>query len=167
MRSSSISGRFEPLLLALAACSSTSPSPDAAAGCTIDSSGNTAEHADVAACAALSKGDAGGYTLSIDTSTTALARVSATVDLGSAPTAGSINDGAATAWNVVALANASSCAFQAGDATVPAGSFTLTLTSIDTTSSTAHGTLDVVAYVHAPPTTDCGYDDLEGLSIRF
>jgi hypothetical protein len=68
---------------------------------------------------------------------------------------------------VIALESASSCFFQAGSTSVPAGSFTLDLTSFDASTSTAHGTLTIVAYVHAPPTTACSYGDLETITIHF
>jgi hypothetical protein len=153
------------IALLVAACSSA-PAADSA-GCHVEVTRNTTDEADVAACATLGAGDAGGFVLSIDASTAAIARMTATVDLGAAPVAGRITSDDTTDWSFVALAGASSCSFQAGGASVPAGSFTLTLDSIDTAAATVHGTLDVVAYVHAPPATDCGYDDLEDISIRF
>jgi len=175
MRSSHTCGRSElraalgAAALALAGCGNGSPSqPDAAtAGCTVEFTGDVADEAHPASCATLSQGDAGDWTLTIDTSTPAIARVHATVDVGSAPAPGTITNETAAAWDLVALSNTSSCTYQAGSDGVPNGSFTLALTSVDTASGSAHGTLDVVAYVHAPPTTDCGFDDVENISIQF
>ena len=111
--------------------------------------------------------DAGDWTLTLDTATTAIARVRATVDVGAEPAPGVVTSETAAAWDLVALSSTTSCTFQAGSDGVPSGSFTLTLTSVDAASGTAHGTFDAVTYVHAPPTTDCGYDDVENVSIQF
>ncbi len=175
MRSSNISSRFEVIAFAAlaAACSSSTPdgndggSDAAAPGCVVDFSGNLADEGVHAQCASISADDAGGYTLAIDTSTTQIARIQATIALGSAPTSGQITNETVTNWSAIALESASACFYQAGATSVPGGSFTLDLTSFDAATQTAHGTLVIVAYVHAPPTTDCSYDDLETITIHF
>ncbi len=164
MRSSSISVRFELAALALAtACSSSSSAPDAGSGCTVDASGNLTDHAELASCAAIATDDAGLAALTIDAATPSVARLSVSIELGASASATTLSSDTVTAWSADALAGAANCTFQAGGASVPAGSFTLTLDS----TAPPHGSLSLVTYVHAPPTTDCGYGDLENFSIRF
>lgn len=156
---------FEALLLA--ACSSTPAQPDAAATCSIVLTGNTTDVASPPTCATVAAGDAGGYTLTLAGATPQLARIQAQFDLGDTPSASQLTNETVTAWDFVAVASGSTCIFQAGSDAVPLGSFTLTLTSVDAASGVAHGTLTLLAYVHAPPQTDCGFDDDENVSIQF
>jgi hypothetical protein len=168
MRSSSICARFEVVALALALGACGSPSNGASADCSVTLTGNTTEGSDVGACAKLVQSGGADWLLSIDTSTATLARLNVFIDLGAAPVPGIVTaEGQTATWNVVGVASASSCMFQAGNGAAPEGNFTLDVTDVDTTSAIIHGTLDVDAYVHAPPTTDCGYEDLEHLTIRF
>lgn len=178
MRSSNISSRFRAVALALAlavvatGCSSSPAVNDggsdaAAPGCTVDFSGNLADEGVHSECASVAADDAGGYTLSIDSSSGQIARVQASIALGPAPSPGSITNETVTDWSAIALESSSACFYQAGATSVPGGSFTLDLKSFDAATQTAHGTLTIVAYVHAPPTIDCSYDDLETITIRF
>ncbi len=173
MRSSNISNLFKVACVALllSACSSTPVVPDGgnAPTCDLEFTGNIYGASAVPTCSSASQdADAGGdWILKIDTSTPDMARVVATLDIGSAPAAGQLTSETVTNWDVTALAASTSCAFQAGSAEVPDGSFTLTLTSFDQPSATAHGTLNIVAYLHAPPTTSCGYGDTENIAITF
>jgi hypothetical protein len=70
-------------------------------------------------------------------------------------------------WSVVAQASANQCEFGAGNLSVPAGSFTLTLTSLDVASGTAHGTISMTMFVHAPPAVDCGPGNEEDVLFTF
>jgi len=169
MLSSNTCVRFELFVaLLLAGCGSSPAQGDAGSGaCVVTFSGDVADLGTPATCAALAQGDAGTWTLQLDTSTTAIARVQVTVDVGSQPAAGVITNETTAAWDVVALSSSTSCTYQAGSDGVPSGSFTLTLTSVDTTSGAVHGAFDAVTYVHAPATTDCGFDDIEHISIQF
>ena len=168
MGSCNTSRRFELCLALVAlACSSSSSAPDAGGGCVVDVTGNLADHAELASCATVSQDDAGAFTLEVAAATPSLSSLSASIDLGAAPGASVLSSNTVASWSASAVAGSSSCAFEAGSSSVPGGSFTLTLDSIDAAKGTAHGTLSIVAYVHAPPSTDCGFEDAESLSIRF
>ena len=168
MRSCNISRRFElGVALVALACSSSSSAPDAGSGCVVDVSGNLADHAELASCASVSQDDAGGFTLDVAATTPSLSSIFASIDLGAAPGAAELSSNTVASWSASAVVGTSSCAFEAGSSSVPVGSFTLTLDSVDAVKGTAHGTLSIVAYVHAPPSTDCGFEDAETLSIRF
>jgi len=168
MRSCNICRRFElALALVAMACSNSSSAPDAGGGCVVDASGNLADHAELARCATISQDDAGGFTLEVAATTPSLSSLSASIDLGASPGAAVLSSDTVASWSASAAAGSSSCAFEAGSSSVPVGSFTLALDSVDAAKGTAHGTLSIVAYVHAPPSTDCGFDDAESLTIRF
>lgn len=172
MRSPSISSHFSlaAVALALVACSDAPAQGDGgAATCELELTGNIYGAAQVPACSSASKdADAGGdWILKIDTSTPQVARILATIDLGDTPTPGQLTNETVTAWDAIALSATTSCAFQAGSTEVPNGSFTLQLDSFDAPTSTAHGTFTVDAWVHAPPTTDCSYGDIENITIHF
>ena len=170
MRSRNISRVCELAFLALSACSSSPSSSDAGpTACDIEATGNLYGAVQVAPCASVSQdADAGGdWVLKIDTSTPVLARIVTTVDLGTAPTTGDLTNDSVGAWDATALSASSSCAFQAGSGEVPNGTLSLSLDAFDAPSKTAHGTLVVAAYLHAPPTIDCGYGDIENITIQF
>ena len=107
------------------------------------------------------------WVLSVDTSWNALARLKVAINLGPTPTPSELSSDTLTTWEVEGLSATSSCTFIAGNASVPTGSFALSLDSIDTTTGTVHGTLHVVAYVHPPPSTDCGHGDIENIDLVF
>jgi hypothetical protein len=92
-------------------------------------------------------------------------RLDVQIDLGESPQAGDFSSGTSASWSAIGVAAQNNCAFSAGSAVVPAGSFTLTLTSI--TASEAHGSLKLEQYVHAPPTIDCGPGDTESVDVTF
>jgi hypothetical protein len=174
MRSLNISNRFELAAImgaALAACSSTpaAVTDSGVATCDIEVTGNVYGATQVAACSSMAQdADAGGdFVLTLDTSTPALARILATIDLGPTPATGQLTNETVTSWDVTALSASSSCAFQAGSTEVPNGNFTLQLDSVDSTNKIAHGTLTANAYVHAPPTIDCNNGDIETITITF
>jgi len=177
MRSSSTSSRSRRLSLATfacacaCACSSTPATPDAGAtpqACIVELTGNVYGASQVAPCANVAQNaDAGGdWILTIDTGTPDMSRVLATIDLGTSPSPGLLTSETVETWDTTALGT-TNCAFQAGDTEVPTGSFTLQLTSFDAKTATAHGTLAVVAYVHAPPMTNCNDGDTQNISIQF
>jgi hypothetical protein len=176
MRSSNISNRFELSLIVFAigasACSSTPATPDGgsdAGACSVEATGNIYGESNVAACSSVAtSADAGGdWILTIDTSTSDLARLVTTIDLGSSPVPGQLTNETVTSWDATALAASTSCAFLAGTDAVPSGSFTLQLGAFDAPTSTAHGTLQIDAYLHAPPTIDCSYGDIETITVQF
>ena len=92
-----------------------------------------------------------------------------TVDLGPTPSADTFSSETITTWNSLAIKTigAGGCAYSAGNTSVPTGSFTLTIDSIDPASATAHGSLSIIAYVQALLNTDCGAGDNETISITF
>ncbi len=165
--------------IALNGCSSSSKS-NAAPGCSLESSGNViASEALPSGCGAVTSApvdDAGtstGYVLTVSVTSKALANLDFEVDLGPSPELGSLTSEGVTDWNAGGAAGeggadaGSACTFGAGSAAVPAGSFTLDLTSLDVGADTAHGTVSLNMYVHAAPSTDCGAGDLETVVLSF
>ena len=148
----------------MAGCSSAGPS---ATSCEIDVSGNLADTASMPPCVTVQTSPTRDWLLTVDTSSNAIARLAASIDLGATPTPGELSSDTITTWDVEALSSSSSCAFTAGGASVPTGSFALSLDSVDTTKGIAHGTLHVVTYVHAPPATDCGPGEIENVTLVF
>ncbi len=170
MRSRNISRVCELAFLALSACSSSPSANDAGPStCDFVLTGNVYSASSEPACVTVSQdADAGGdWMLKIDTKTTGLERIAASIDLGSAPTIGQLTNDSASSWDVTAISAKSACVFQAGSTEAPNGTLTLTLDAFDAPSMTAHGTIASDAYLHAPPTTDCGYGDIESITIHF
>jgi hypothetical protein len=91
----------------------------------------------------------------------------ASIDLGAAPAPGRVTSEGAGPWNVLAFVTAANCTYQAGDGSVPNGSFVLTLDAVDPAMKVAHGHLETVTYVHAAPGTDCGDGDVERITVDF
>ncbi|HXJ20484.1 MAG TPA: hypothetical protein VMT03_09635 [Polyangia bacterium] len=160
------------LSLPVAGCSG-SPSD---AGCVLDYFGNTADSERPARCATLTAagGDAGaaaGWQLTISNQPSSAASklaLLAAIDLGPAPGAGTYSSETVGTWSITALSTAASnCAFGAGASSVPTGSFTLQLASVDLATAAVHGTLEAQMTVHAPPGTDCGPGDEETADVRF
>lgn len=94
-------------------------------------------------------------------------KVAVQIDLGAAPAPGKLSSETTATWYAVAAESIGDggCVVSAGNNVVPTGSFTLSLTAVDATA--AHGTLDVLAYVHALESTDCGAGDTEMLEVVF
>ena len=163
-------------LLAVSACSQSSPR-GAPQTCTAQFSGNITDSATLpAGCGVLNpKPDAGAegeYVLSFQASSKQIAAIQIVIALGSSPAPGTVSPETANEWSAVALSNGSSnCGFSAGNDAVPTGSFTLTLSSVNAAegdgNGTAHGTLDLTMYVHAPPGVDCGIGDIEDVEFVF
>jgi hypothetical protein len=119
-----------------------------------------------AQCASLVHGGK-SWTLDVDVDSPKLGgQTQIRIDLGASPTAGSFSSETLASWSAVA-AESNSCAFEAGSQVVPTGSFSLTLTKIDTAAGVVHGTLEILQTVHAPPMTDCGKDDHEQIDVQF
>ncbi|HTA92146.1 MAG TPA: hypothetical protein VK745_21350 [Polyangiaceae bacterium] len=172
-------------LLGLVGCSSSSP---AKASCTAEFGGNSSGSVNLPAnCGVISlatdstgstdagaDSDAGapsGYTLNLIASTQAIAQLKVSINLGSSPAAGSFSSENVSSWSATGIStDGSNCVYSAGPEFVPVGSFTLTLSSVDVPvsgSGEAHGTLDLTAYVHAPPATSCGIGNVEDVVFDF
>jgi hypothetical protein len=60
------------------------------------------------------------------------------------------------------------CVYIAGTSWVPSGSFVLHLDSVTTTGTpSAHGTLSLVTYAHAPAEGNCGSNETENVAVDF
>ncbi len=166
-------------LLGLTACSSSS-----SASCTAQLTGNTTESATLSSnCGVVTfspatddaGADAGSasdtYVLNLSANTKDIAQVKVSIDLGASPAVGSFSSENVASWSLTAVStNGESCVYSAGTESVPVGSFTLTLKSVDVASGgtgQAHGTLALTAYVHAPPNADCGAGDTEDIVFDF
>lgn len=158
--------------LTVAACSSEAPASTPT--CAAWFSGNVSDSSTVTgSCGGVALSpDAGageGYTLSLRVSASSVPVLAVSIDLGRNPSAGSFSSETTRAWNAAGVLgrDASDCGLSAGSGVVPNGSFRLTLSSVDAARGTAHGTLDVTLHVKAPPATDCGVSDIEGVEIAF
>lgn len=172
-------------LLALVGCSSSSP---AKASCTAEFGGNSSGSVNLPANCGVVRlassspdstdagpdsdaGSVSGYTLNLIASTKDIAQLKVSINLGASPAAGSFSSENVSTWSVTGIStDGSNCVYSAGPEFVPVGSFVLTLTSIEAPvsgSSEAHGTLDLTAYVHAPPATTCGVGDVEEVVFDF
>ena len=87
-------------------------------------------------------------------------------DLGASPDVGPFTPATLSRWSAISTDSAG-CVYDAGDRVVPPGSFTLTLTSVDTDAGVAHGTVEVLQSVHAPSMKDCGNDNYEQIDVNF
>ena len=143
----------------------------AAPSCAIALSGDTNETAELAPdCATVrargDSGSAGGFVLELDGQTRELGSIRIVIPLGAHPSPGAFDSGTVSDWSAVAAVTGdSTCTYAAGTESVPNGSFSLSLTSADAAS--AHGTIDVTLYVHAPEFTDCGPSDTEAIVLTF
>ncbi len=154
------------LLLLLAGCSSPSPN---ARTCTLTLSGNVAETSRLGKDCAKLEPSAGGYALEFEGSTHEIQALAFRVDLGEAPTVGAYSPATVGSWSASALqAGDTSCILSAGEKSVPQGYFTLDLESVEGhAGGVAHGSLDLVMSVRAPPATDCGPGDTEHATLQF
>ncbi len=145
---------------------SSTPASDA---CNVDFSGNLDASMTVASCASVARSDGGDALLVVDSTTAAFGRLHVSIDLGVAPTTGSVSSDTVNDWSAMVLGfGDANCAFTAGSADVPFGSFVLTLDSLsDAGTPSLHGDLTLVMYVHQPPTVSCGATDIENVHVRF
>lgn len=148
------------------ACSSGSTPPTSDA-CTLDYSGNFDASVSATACASSGKTGAGDYLLLVDTTSASGGRLQVSIDLGAKPTEATFTSDAVTSWTAIDLGyGGANCVFSAGGASVPAGSFTLTLDAVPDAGA-PHGELTLVMYVQAPPGVDCGPRDQEDVHVAF
>jgi hypothetical protein len=174
-------------LIALAACDGAhdvapdAPTcPDAGPACTnaciatlsgnLDWSGESAGN-----CAQVGPGSAAGDTaLAFSLASPWLdAPLAISIDLGAAPSPGMFSSETSANWSALGSRSAPAsgsdvageCIYSAGAQAVPAGSFAMTLTSID--DSAAHGELRIVQYVQAQAQVDCGAGDNETIDVQF
>jgi len=95
------------------------------------------------------------------------------IDVGAMPVAGELGSETVAGWSAIAIESVppqGACVFLSGGETTPAGYFTMTLASIDSTS--AHGTLAMSLSVLPRTTdqgvqTDCGAGTTEELTVNF
>jgi hypothetical protein len=139
--------------------------------CTVYFSGDIVDTATIPGCATFAQGDAGDWLLSMAVSSPKVPEVDVAIDFPSAPATGSVSSDTVANWSVVENTGADACSLGAGSASVPTGSFTLSIQSITTadggTLETMHGTLDLVLYVHAPAMFNCGPQNVENIEVRF
>lgn len=147
--------------------------------CTASFSGNTSDLLTLGDdCGALGvapdAGAEGAYLLSFHGSSNQIPSADVSIYLGAAPSPGMFSAQSVSSWSVVATSSKNTgCEFVAGESSVPAGNFTLTLSSLALSSAdangggSAHGTLNATLYLHAPPSTDCGAGELENAVIVF
>ena len=160
------------VLMTLPGCSQSSSTSSGAKGCAVQYAGNVVASADLASCATLGfSPDAGAYGdfgLNFQLASETIQALQVYINLGASPTPSIYSSETSTNWSANGL-NAADCAYNAGNQAVPTGSFTLTLTSVDTSSGArdAHGNLMLTTYVLAPPATDCGIGNIEDISVAF
>ena len=154
------------LVVLLPGCSSAPPTDRA---CTLELSGNVAESSGLGRDCATLKPSGGGYTLEIDGSSHELQALALRFDLGATPAPGAYSPATIAGWSASALRSGdATCILSAGAKSVPQGYFTLDLESVEARAGgVAHGSLDLVMNVHAPPATDCGAGDTEHVTLRF
>jgi hypothetical protein len=151
-------------LLVLAACGDNVVVVDATTTCTADFSGNFAESSSgIASCPVLARGD-----LQVDVPVATLdTSLAIAIELGT-PSPGKYSHLTVASWSANALQRIGSgaCAYSAGSAAVPSGSFELALAAIEP-PATPHGTLALTLAVLTTPGTDCGDADTELVVLRF
>jgi hypothetical protein len=161
-------------------CSSQSaePSPTAATqDCELVFGGDVPDSAKLpGGCGVLEpgvmSGEMGDVILSFAVSSPMIAALQIRIDLGKAPAVGVFTSETTSDWSAVAIANSeANCSYGAGAESVPQGSLTLSLDSVEIPApgsrGVAHGSVDIQMYVHAPPGTTCGAADSESVTISF
>jgi hypothetical protein len=96
--------------------------------------------------------------------------VAIAIGVGPTPAAGDYSSETVQAWSVYSYeqdtnGGGGTCLYSAGGSATPTGSFTMTLTSVDT--ATVHGTLSIIAWVLVFPGTSCGTVDNETIALDF
>jgi len=147
-------------------CACSSSEPPVAPKCDIVTTGDLDASSELATCASLVMDDAGTTSLVVDTTTPELGRVRVSIDVGAAPSGGSLSAQTTDTWDAIVTGTGDAgCAYQAGSDVVPHGNFALQWTQTD--AGVPHGTLDVTLAVHSPPGTSCGASDVEYLHLTF
>ena len=139
-------------VLAVAACGSSAPPPDAPIACAATLSGNVGEHD---ACTVTAP-------LAIAIPSAALGTsIAIAIDVGGSP--GAYSPANVASWSATALQRIGNgaCDYSAGAGLVPSGDFALDL------EAGGHGTLTVSQYVLGTPGTDCGDADTERIDVSF
>ena len=145
------------LLAIVSACSSTPP-PPANVPCVAHFAGDVTDMVTGAKCGAAS-GDAG---LVFDAHVTGANVPAFDVSITLPASSGTFSsETQSTDWTASATFGDAGCTFVGGSASIPPGSFTL---SID---EHGHGSLSLILSVQAPPTTDCGPHDVENVDLSF
>ena len=175
---------FTPLALCalpllLVACKGGGQTPFDAGSCVATFSGNFDDVVEAASCGTLAADSAadGGADVSLTFTLDSAVQGAPThidIDLGPSPSVGTFSSETVSSWSVLGI-NTSDCQFSAGSASVPMGSFSLTLTALAAPLEAKepaqpvgpHGTLTVTQYVQAPPTVDCGAGDTEQIDLDF
>jgi hypothetical protein len=148
------------LALFLSSCSQV-----AGPKCDVHFSGNVVDTATMGSCASIDH-DGGGNVLELSASSSMIARLSVSIDLGSAITTGQFSSATVANWSASALRNDNSnCAYIAGSQGMQTGSFTLDISTVQ--GSIVHGRFVSTLYVHAPPMIACGTGDIEQVTIDF
>lgn len=163
------------LLSALAACGSPTAKPDAppvdaAIPCVAHFSGNFVEDATAPTCAMITHTVTAPdhFTLALTVPSMTLATsLAGTFDLGTQPSLGLYSSRTLEQWKVRAAQRVGegTCLYAAGSMEVPQGNFELELT--DLADPTVHGTLDLTQYILGFPSTDCGDEDTETVTVSF
>jgi hypothetical protein len=160
------------VVLGVSAC--TSSKTTTTTTCTAYFSGDVSDTVDAPQCATYGfDPDAGGWTLTIAVQSSVVGDLQIAIDLGAMPITGVVSSDTISSWNAITTVGADACAFGAGSTAVPSGSFTLAIQSVTTddaaadAGAVAHGTLDLVTYVHAPPAFNCGPENVENVEVRF
>lgn len=164
-----IPASFVTLALAVAGCN---PAPSA---CRADYRGNIeGSLAGPGACAHFAQSTSpflpGDWILSFDPPAPGGVTLDLQIDVGGAPASGRWSPANTTHWRAIGTSAIPGCRFAASDASVPSGSFALTITSIERQGGepvSAHGTLHVDGNVQAQERTDCGPGDRESIDLSF
>ena len=144
-------------LLALASACSTPP-PQANVPCVAHFAGDVVDTVTGATCGA-ADGDAGRtFSAHVTGASVPLFDVSIALPAQSGTFS---SETEAASWTANATFGDAGCAFLGGSAAIPQGSYTL---SID---EDGHGTLVMILYIQAPPTTNCGPHDVENVELTF
>ncbi len=153
------------VLAALAACGDNDSPPDSSLDafvqCSAQFSGNFAESSSAAADCPTLAGTELGFSVPIAQLQTMLA---VTIALPAAVT-GELTSETVENWSALALQRIGDggCVYRAGTTAIPEGSFTL---RIDT-AQPLHGSLAITASVLTLPSTECGGDDIENITLKF
>jgi hypothetical protein len=157
---------------ACAGCSGGGGGGDA--GCTAAFSGNFAERStDPGNCPTLEPGAGateGDTELRFSVGSAALHQtVGISIDLGAAPAPGGYAPTTVREWTALSLRGVENgtCVYRAGSDAVPPGTFALTLDAVDLDAGTVHGSLELIQYVLAVSTADCGRGDTETIDLTF
>lgn len=144
--------------------------PPPARACMATYAGNFAETDTFAAnCASVAAGS-GATALGVAVPALALGSdIAIQIALADPPALGAYSSESTATWSAMAteILGTSRCYYTAGDAAVPPGSFTMTLSSVDLAAGSAHGELAMTLAVLPGAETDCGSDNAELLSLVF